>query len=104
MEAAIELHELAEMRLALPPRPMGRPFTRATPPARGPHPLAPRPAVLLPHERQHPLAFGRGPRMIRGAPCAAVRQPLRAFRPIAPRQPLRLAIAHAQQRCRRTEM
>src|SRR3990167_5136371 len=98
MEAAIELDQLAEMRLALPPRAMGRPFTGPTPQAGGQHPAAQRvvmhrdpvftgqmlggqrwpkphvdrPAVLLPHERQHPLSLRRGPRMIRRLPGTAM--------------------------------
>ena len=117
------------MRLALPPRAMRRPGPRATPQPRGQHPPAQRvvmhrdpvfarqmlrgqrrpkprvdrPAVLLPHERQHLRALGRGPRMIRRATRAPMLQSLRPFRSIPPRQTLRLAIAHGQQRRRRSQ-
>ena len=116
------------MRLALPPLAMRRSGPRATPQPRRQHPPAQRvvmhrdavfarqmlggqrrpkphvdrPAVLLPHERQHPLTLGRGPRMIRRATRAPMLQSLRPFRPIPPRQTLRLAIAHGQQRRRRS--
>src|SRR5207244_11797353 len=59
-------------------------------------------AIFLPDEREHPLTLDRGPRMIRRPTRAPVLQALRSFCPIPPRQTLRLAIAHGQQRRRRT--
>jgi hypothetical protein len=98
MEAAIELDQLAEMRLAVPALPMRRPLPRPAPQARRQHPATqrvvmhrhaiftgqmlrrqrrpkprvPRPAVLLPHQRQNALALRDWTRMIGDPPGAAV--------------------------------
>src|SRR6266850_244417 len=91
MKAAIELHQLAKVRPALPPAPMRAALPRATPQTgrqhpppqrvvmhvqvvltrqvlrrqRRPEPLADRAAVFLADQREDAVALGRGTRRIR---------------------------------------
>src|SRR5262249_17254813 len=123
METAIELHELAEMHLALPPAAVRTPFARATPEPGGEHPapqrfvinehvilgrqvlggqrraepLIHRAAILLADQAERPLPDVGRRRPIRWTTRAPVLQTLRAFDPIAPIHPFGLAIADIQQ-------
>ena len=130
MKAAIELHQLAEVRLPLPPPAMRAPLARAAPQPRRQHPppqrfvidrqpvftrqmlgrqrrpepLVDAAAVLLPDQRQHPLPQPSrpSPDSTRAPRCRCC-SPFAPCRAIPPIQPLRLPVAHLHQRRRRPQ-
>ena len=128
METPIQLHQLAEVRLPLPPLPIRRPLSAPTPQPRRQHPAPQRFVVdrrarlRSPDARPPASARSASPRRRCISPgsapapaplVAADVPPIRARAPpadaaapsrrppIPPPQPLRLAIAHAHQRRRR---
>jgi len=123
VKAAVHLHQLSEMFLALAPPAVLSPLPFAAPQPLRQHPapqrlrihlqpilagqvlrcqcrteaLAHCPAVFLPHQMHYLPPKRRVVRAIGYPPCTTMPQSRRPFFPVALPQPLRLPVAHAQQ-------